>query len=75
MVKSVSLLDALYLAKEAWDLVSLRTITNSFCMGGFFEPEPICNDTLEDVSVPDNMAPEEFEEFLMWTEMLRLLEN
>ena len=65
MVKSVSLLDALYPAKEPWDLVSLRTITNCFSKGGFFEPEPICNDTFEDVSVPDNMTPEEFVKSLL----------
>ena len=61
VVKSVSLLDTLYFTKEACDLVSLR---NCFHKGGFFEPEPICNDTFEDVTVPDNMTPEEFEEFV-----------
>ena len=38
MAKTVSVLDALYLAKEFWDAVSQETIVNCFRKAGFSEP-------------------------------------
>ena len=63
VVRNVSLLDALYLAKEAWDLVSLRTIKNCFSKGGFCELGTVAH-CLTDVSVPTNMTQEEFEGYV-----------
>ena len=48
VVRKVSLLDVLYLAKQAWDLVSMRTISNCFCKGGFCEASFSCNEELSD---------------------------
>ena len=63
MVRNVPLLDALYLAKEAWDLVSLRTIKNCFSKGGFYEPLVVADST-DDVPAPANMTEEEFEDLV-----------
>ena len=57
----MSILDALYLAKEAWDLVSPR---NCFSKSGFYEADIASSECLEDVSVPDDMTEEEFEEYV-----------
>lgn len=64
VVRKVSLLDVLYLAKQAWDLVSMRTISNCFCKGGFCEASFSCNDELSDVTLPNEMTSAAFEEFV-----------
>lgn len=66
--KSITLLDVLYLAKESWNAVSSQTILNCFRKGGFCKDEAADvfdgDESLVDVSVPENMTPEEFEEFV-----------
>lgn len=59
VVKSISLLDALYLAKEAWDLVSPEIIKNIFSKGGFYNSSNTIQehqDSLEDISLPVDMT-------------------
>ena len=63
VVRNVFFLDALYLAKEAWDLVSLRMIKNCFSKGGFYEPLVVADST-DDIPAPANMTEEEFEDFV-----------
>lgn len=64
VVRKVSLLDVLHLAKQAWDLVSMQTISNCFRKGSFCEEEVSPGDELSDVVVPSEMAPQAFEEFV-----------
>ena len=63
VAKTVSVLDALYLAKESWDAVSQETIANCFRKAGFSEPGvEVCEEdnALADVPTPPNMTAEEF---------------
>lgn len=68
VARNVSLLDALYLAEEAWSSVSLDTIADSFHRGIFRwdEAAEVCEDdqSLEGVAVPEGLAPDEFERYV-----------
>ena len=64
VVKGVTLLDALYLAKEAWGLVSCRTVKNCFVKGGFYNQDAASLDPLSDVSRPPSMSEEEFQDYI-----------
>ena len=59
--KNVSLLDAIHLAAELWDLVTETTIKNCFNHGGFAPKNDEELSPLHDVDIPVYMAPDDFE--------------
>ncbi|MGH0162392.1 UNVERIFIED_CONTAM: hypothetical protein FKN15_075662 [Acipenser sinensis] len=62
--KSITLLDALYLANESWNAVSSQKLLNCFHKGGFCMDEAADvshgDDLLAYVPVPENWTSEEF---------------
>ncbi|KAJ8344476.1 hypothetical protein SKAU_G00318050 [Synaphobranchus kaupii] len=68
VARNVSLLDALYLAEEAWSSVNAATIADCFHQGIFCRDEAaeVCEDTesLADVALPEGLTLEEFERYV-----------
>ena len=58
--KNVSLLDAIHLAAESWDLVTETTIKTCFKHGGFAPKNDEELNPLHDVDIPVDMAPNDF---------------
>ena len=60
--KKASMLDALHLIAESWDMVSEETIKNCFKHGGFAAKNDEPLNPLHDVNIPVDMARDTFEE-------------
>ena len=65
VARQISLLDAIHIAKSSWSLVQPTTIANCYRKAGFGRAEePITDDDLNDVPVPQSTTREEFEQFV-----------
>ena len=63
-VKSVQLIDTIYMLKDAWTKVTRETISHCWNHAGWRAPEEPCAADLPAFPAPDNLTDEEWESFV-----------